>query len=141
MIASTEEWVAGLERERRTFAPPSEDSSAPLPSQRLLITFEVSSEPLLLPVHGLVWALTSPLLPSLATASAEAPPFPLDLPSSSGFPLFHAWMYTRDTAALLGTLFTFTDQEPPLANASSPEETAAHGSAQEPEVLLANRSC
>lgn len=136
MLASTEERVAGSGREGRTFAPPSEDSSAPVPSQKLFITFEDSSQPLLLPVHGLVWALTSPLLSSLATASSEAPPFPLDLPSSSGFHLFHTWMYIRSTPALLRTLFAFTNHEPTPANAS-PEESAAHCSAQEPEVLLA----
>ncbi|ORY89814.1 hypothetical protein BCR35DRAFT_159458 [Leucosporidium creatinivorum] len=139
MLASTEEQVTGAELHAGcTFAPPSKASSAPIPSQSLLITFEDSSQPLLLPVHGLVWALTSPLLASLANPSSEAPPFPLDLPSSSSFHLFHTWMYLRSTTALLTALSTFTDNEPTPAHASPEDpELVALCSAQEPEALLA----
>lgn len=139
MLASTQEQVAISQRRSCSFAPPSEDSSAPVPSHKLLITFQDASQPLLLPVHGLVWALTSPLLASLATtASPEAPPFPLTLPSSAGFHLFHTWMYIRSTRSILSTLFTFTNHTPTPPNAS-PEGSAAaaHCSAQEPEMLLA----
>lgn len=138
MLASTQEQVAISQRRSCSFAPPSEDSSAPVPSHKLLITFQDASQPFLLPVHGLVWALTSPLLASLATtASPEAPPFPIALPSSAGFHLFHTWMYIRSTRSLLGTLLTFPNHAPTPTNASPEGSAAAHCSAQEPEMLLA----
>lgn len=133
MLASTQ---GPAEAQHASSCSPPEGFPAPVPSQQLLITFEDSSQPLLLPIHGLVWALTSPLLPSLANPSSEAPPFPLELPSSSSFHLFHTWVYLQSTTPLLTALFTFTNHEPLPSNAS-PEQLVAVCSAQEPETLLA----
>lgn len=76
----------------------------PSPTHTLSIHFDDSSDTLQLPVHGLFWAVQSPLLSSLSRApepssSQPSPPPPtlsLHLASRQAFPLLLSYIYTLD---------------------------------------------
>ncbi|ORY81207.1 hypothetical protein BCR35DRAFT_304051 [Leucosporidium creatinivorum] len=109
-------------------------AAAPSPTHQLLITFDDSAQPLLLPIHGLVWALASPLLSTIASGHSEGSPIPITLPSSSSFHLLHTWIYLECIQALLHPLLAFSDEEE--TSRASPNEIVALCSLQEEETLL-----
>ncbi|KAG0666356.1 hypothetical protein C6P46_004925 [Rhodotorula mucilaginosa] len=117
-----------------------------LPSHVLAIHSTDSPRTLLLPIHGLLWGATSPLLSFLTSRPEKQPPHPslptskrpppeqdgpsqsealpvieLRLPSSSAFPLLQGWVYLRSPPVLLSALLP----APPKEKPSSPSPSIA----------------
>ncbi|GAA5989900.1 hypothetical protein JCM10908_002368 [Rhodotorula pacifica] len=115
-----------------------------LPSHILAIHSSDSPRTLLLSVHGLLWAATSPLLTFLASRPEKQPPHsslpttdrppteqnddsPLEalpvielrLPSSSAFPLLQGWVYLRSPSILLSALLPAPPRDKPSAPSSA----------------------
>ncbi|POY73059.1 hypothetical protein BMF94_3897 [Rhodotorula taiwanensis] len=124
---------------------PSSNAPVPavyLPSHVLAIQSLDSAQTLLVPVHGLLWAASSPPLAFLSSSPERQPPHPslpktprprratstepatvslpvvpLRLPSSYACPLIQHWLYTRSPATLLSSLLP---SPPPPAQPASP---------------------
>ncbi|GAA5880457.1 hypothetical protein JCM8547_007899 [Rhodosporidiobolus lusitaniae] len=119
-----------------------------LPSHVLAIRSNDSSRTLLLPVHGLPWASSSPALSILSSRPEKQPPHPslpstsrpypspehgegatylpvveLNLPSSAAFPCLQGWIYLRSPALLLSALLP---TPPSSSSPPSPPSSLSH---------------
>ncbi|GAA5827615.1 hypothetical protein JCM11251_001758 [Rhodosporidiobolus azoricus] len=131
---------------RCTLPPAASSATLPpvyLPSHVLAIRSSDSPRTLLLPVHGLLWAASSPALSILSSRAEKQPahpnlpsssrPYPspeesserttylpivnIELPSSSAFPLLQQWIYLRSPSLLLSSLLPTPPSPSPVASA------------------------
>ncbi|GAA5923315.1 hypothetical protein JCM3775_007502 [Rhodotorula graminis] len=106
-----------------------------LPSHVFAIHSTDSPRTLLLPVHGLLWAASSPSLNILSSRPEKQPAHPslpaqprprhggethlpvieLTLPSSAAFPLLQGWIYLRSPSLLLSSLLPHPPTPSPVA--------------------------
>ncbi|GAA5916053.1 hypothetical protein JCM6882_008298 [Rhodosporidiobolus microsporus] len=108
--------------QRLPFFPPP--APLPRPTCAFALLFADTQEHVLLPAHGLVWALSSPRLSFLGRNTSvlddqdrlQLPVVHLTVPSKAAWPLLHDFVYTSSSAALLTAILS----PPPSLSSLSP---------------------
>jgi hypothetical protein len=101
---------------------------APRPSHTLAISFLDSpmQQPLLLRVHGLVWAFATPRLANISTDRETENPVKIELPCALSFHLLLSWIYEASPEKLLQALVCIGTASVPSTMEATTELCARH---------------